>query len=363
MISEGWILFENADRIPWDEFVTNNPCGRFIHLSGFKNAVQHSYALEPAYWMYKDGNTVKAVFPGFIHKSYLYGKKIVSQPFSEYGGILLSENLGQEEKEKVVESFAHLVKQELTKLDCATLEMRNPTSLLKENLENFGKHFTAVPLFEFALLGLENPDSFWWKMSSKDRNIIAKAQKYGLRMSRETDIHVIRRTFYPLYLKTMKRLGTPAHPFRYFENLHRFLDKNMRLFIVYKGTIPLSSLVSWSVGRTVHITDMCSDAAYFFLKPNDFSVWEFIRWAWEEGYETFDFGPVRYRGQEIFKKKWLMDLFSYSYVYFSDNAANIRNPFSSQGWLTQAASELWRWTVPSWLNRSLGKYFRKEIGL
>ena len=60
-----------------------------VHLTGFRSAVDATYGLEPFYRIYKKGGEIRAVFPGFFHPSRIYGRKIVSQPFSEYGGLLL----------------------------------------------------------------------------------------------------------------------------------------------------------------------------------------------------------------------------------------------------------------------------------
>ena len=161
----------------------------------------------------------------------------------------------------------------------------------------------------------------------------------------------------------MKRLGTPPHPLGYFLRLASFLKDRMKMFIVYHRNAPVAALIGWAVGKTVHITEMCSDAAAFVLRPNDFAVWEFLSWAYDRGYEVFDFGPVRYRGQEVFKKKWNMELWDYFYAYLSVRPASVQNPFSSSGGVMKAAPELWAALMPVGLGRIFGKRIRKEIGL
>ena len=106
----------------------------------------------------------------------------------------------------------------------------------------------------------------------------------------------------------------------------------MKVFVVSHGERPVAALVAWACGRTIHVTDMVSDASAFSLRPNDFAVWEFLGWAADHGFAEFDFGPVRYRGQEIFKMKWRMELRDYSYRYVSAPGAGApRNPVSGIG--------------------------------
>ena len=354
-----WILFDRSLERRWDEFVSAQPGGRMVHLSGFKKAVEETYRFEPFYRAYIKNGILEAVFPGFFHRSLIYGRRILSQPFSEYGGILLSGDMGDEERREILEEFFLLAERALRVKHHSHLEMRNP---LSPGVAGAPRFQTRI-LFKYAVRRLEHPESMWKALDSKDRNVIQKARGYGLSMAEEHGEDSLRKRFYPLYLMTMKRLGTPPHPLDYFLRLSLYLKDRMKVFLVYCRQTPIAAIVGWTVGQTVHITDMCSDAAAFFLKPNDFAVWEFLRWAYDSGHSVFDFGPVRYRGQEIFKKKWKMELLDYSYVYLSLKPDRIKNPFSGSGGIMTAAPEIWKAAMPAGLSRFLGKYFRREIGL
>ncbi|MGA2587030.1 MAG: GNAT family N-acetyltransferase [Candidatus Aminicenantales bacterium] len=354
-----WRRFDGSLERRWDEFAAAHPAGRMVHLSGFKKAVEDTYHFEPFYRAYVGDGVLKAVFPGFFHKSRIYGRKVVSQPFSEYGGILISADIKAEEKEEIVDEFCRMAETALRTKKFDHLEMRNPTGLSG----TVSPRLQTRRLFKYAVRRLEDPETMWKALDAKDRNIIQKARSYGLTITEERGEESLRRRFYPLYLKTMKRLGTPPHPLSYFLRLARYLRDEMKVFLVYYRRLPVAALIGWAVGKTVHITDMCSDAAAFFLKPNDFAVWEFLCWATERGYRIFDFGPVRYRGQEIFKKKWRMEFLDYSYAYLSLNPGRIRNPVSDSGGIMAAAPEIWKAAMPVGLGRLIGRCARKEIGL
>jgi hypothetical protein len=357
-----WIPFSAGHEAKWDAFVEGHPGGRFVHLSGYKRAVELVYGFDPVYRLCLDGPNIRAVFPGFVHRSRIYGRKIVSQPFNEYGGLLAAEDAGPGEKNALVESFTRAIRREMKAFGCRHLEMRHPLSLE----DDVAGPFQALPLFRRVDRILEPPDILWKKLDAKDRSLIRKAASFNLEFAERPGFRPLEEEFYPIYLKTMKRLGTPPHPLSFFFALRRYLKDNMKLFIIAHKGHPVSALIAWQTGTTVQITDMCSDDAAFAMKPNDFAVWEFFRWAHAAGCHDFDFGPVRYRGQEIFKKKWRMQFHEYRYLYLDDGAPGVRpprNPFSGNSYLAGHAVEVWKKAVPQWLARSLGARFRKEIGL
>ena len=354
-----WIPFDDAAAPDWDAFVAVQPGGRMVHLSGYKAAVEGTYGFAPFYRMYRTGGDIRAIFPGFFHPSHLYGRKIVSQPFSEYGGLLLAADASSAERAAILDEFEAAARRALAVTGFAHLEMRSPLSLTDAEM----RRFAGAPLFKRAERPLADPEAMWKALDPKDRNIIQKARGYGLAFTEEARETPLRRDFYPLYLATMKRLGSPPHPLAHFLRLRRGLGRAMKVFLVRFRGRPVAALVAWAVGSTVHVTDMCSDQAAFFLKPNDFAVWEFLRWAREEGCATFDFGPVRYRGQEIFKKKWRMELTDYTYAYLTDRPDRVRNTFTGGGGLMAAAPGIWKAVLPVGLTRLVGKYLRREVGL
>jgi hypothetical protein len=353
-----WQSYDETMACRWDEFVSGHPDGRMPHLSGFKRAVEETYGFESFYRAYVRGGELRAVFPGFFHRSRLYGRKIVSQPFNEYGGILFAVDANPDERHLLLSEFERIALRALRIKRFDSLEMRHPA-----DMPGGEARFQAVPLFQRAVRTLDAPDILWAGLASKDRNIIRKAQEFGLTFTEDHSEETLRTRFYPLYLKTMKRLGTPPHPLAFFLRLSRYLAPNLKLFMVSFRRVSVASLVAWAVGRTVHVTDMCSDDAAFFLRPNDFAVWTFLGWAYDQGYKIFDFGPVRYRGQEIFKKKWNMEMGEYRYVYLSAGLSRPKNPYSEPGAVMTLAPGLWKALVPVGVGRFVGKYLRREVGL
>lgn len=354
-----WVPFDGSLAPAWDAFVASARGGRAVHLAGYKSAVESVYGLEPFYRACLDGaGKVRAVFPGFFHPSRIYGRKIVSQPFSEYGGLLLAPDLAAAERDAVLDDFRTQALETLKARRFDHLEMRFPMSLPPDD-----SRFRVLPLFKTAIKRLADRETMWKSLAAKDRNVIRRARENGLAFAERTDDETIRVSFYPIYERTMKRLGSPPHPLAWFLALSRSLAGSMKVFVVSREGRAVSALVAWATGLTVHVTDMVSDESAFSLRPNDLAVWEFLGWAADRGFAEFDFGPVRYRGQEIFKMKWRMELRDYSYRYLSAAEAAPRNPVSGSGGIMAAAPRIWRAAVPLRLARAMGRRLRREIGL
>jgi hypothetical protein len=75
----------------WDGYVLSHPEGRFCHLTGYRKVVEETYGYKPFYLVFERDGKILGVFPSFVCKSIIFGTKIVSQPFSEYGGMLADE--------------------------------------------------------------------------------------------------------------------------------------------------------------------------------------------------------------------------------------------------------------------------------
>src|SRR5258706_9739787 len=86
-LTEDW-----NDRVVWDNFVEGHEQGRFCHLFNYSDVVA-CYDYTPARIAFMKKGTLVAVLPAALAHSLLFGPNLVSQPFSEYGGLLVDPSL------------------------------------------------------------------------------------------------------------------------------------------------------------------------------------------------------------------------------------------------------------------------------
>ena len=193
------------------------------------------------------------------------------------------------------------------------------------------------------------------------RKAVRKAQRSGLQCYLETNPKSIAEDFYPLYLRSMKKFGTPPHPLSFFSNCLHYLNPYMKLFLVKDGQRTIAALLGFTTGKRVQIISTTSDERYLDKRPNDLAHWEFIKWACDNGYEYFDFGPVRYEGQRRFKEKWGVTLLDYSYFFLCPGKPDIGDGLTYSKKAEFLAS-VWRRLVPLPLTKTIGPWFRRQLG-
>lgn len=356
MGKNGWIPWEEAIAEAWDSFVSSHRMGRFAHLSGFKKTVEEVYRLRPNYWAYWRDGKILAVFPSFFHRSALYGRRIVSQPFSEYGGPLFSPGLEIPQKEAILREFSQVLdrSREIAPFDYLEVRCFADRHGLKANL------FREERLYERGLLPLGRTGKLWDSVDYSVRKNLRRAKRHGLEIREMPIEESLRRFFYPLHLRSLKRLGSPPHPLSYFLCLAGHLRPRIRLLFAFLKEIPVAALLGWEVGRTVHITDIVSDERFFPLRGVDLLHYEMISRAVAAGAECFDFGPVRYPGQRQYKLKWGIELEPYAYFYAPRNRG--RRPLSDRGALGRLGAAVWR-RLPCGLSAKAAKPLRRMLAI
>jgi CelD/BcsL family acetyltransferase involved in cellulose biosynthesis len=356
MGAPGWKPYEEAAAPAWDRFASSHPHGRFIHLAGFKRTVESVYGLRSNYWLYEDVDRLRAVFPSFFHRGVVYGRRLVSQPFSEYGGILFSPDAAPSERQAILADFARVLEEsrKLARMDY--LEIRGFPDLGGLQTGLFGK----IRVSDSASLPLVPGFVLWDRVDYGVRKNVRRARSSGLVLSQLQTPGDIADIFYPLHLRSLKRLGSPPHPLSYYLDLQRHLGEHIRLSAASLGGRPIGALLGWLVGRSMQITEIVTDERFFRYRASDLLHFELIDWAVRNGCRLFDFGPVRYAGQRQYKKKWGVEVRGHFYYYAPGQKG--RAPLSDRSLPARAARTIWR-RVPAGLAARVGRLLRKELAI
>ena len=241
----------------FDHYVLGSPSATLFHLTHWKRAVEKSFGHQ-AFYLYAEKNgTIKGVLPLFYVKSLLFGRSLVSVPFGVYGGIVADD---QETEGILVEAAKELV----GKLRGRYLELRHvnnngihlPTkdfyvTFQREIYSDVGQNMAAIP--------------------RKQRRMIRQGIKHGLRSLIGSDYL---QEFYEIYARSVKNLGTPVFPYRFFENLQNELDKNCKLLTVWHGKKMVAGVMTFFFQDRVMPYYGGSLHEYFSYAVNDFMYWE-----------------------------------------------------------------------------------------
>jgi hypothetical protein len=349
---------KEVEKILWDDYVLSDPEGRFCHLTGYKKVVKDTYGYKPFYFILEKNEKMVGLVPAFVCKSVIFGTKIVSQPFSEYGGMLAHE-LTEDDYEEVFEILGETMAERKVSL----MEIHGSFGI-GENIKE--KYLFPVFSHHRAILRLDDKvDQIWEKRISYEvRKAVRKAERSKVICYQKVDPDMIANKFYPLFLTSMKRLGAPPHPLTYYMKCYQHLKDHLRIFWAeFEGEI-IAALLGFVVGKNIHIINTVSDEKHWEKRPNDLCHWNFIKWGSENGYEVFDLGSVRYEGQRRYKEKWGAEFQKYShYVFGRDFNIKKMKPktFDSSSKSMAFLSSVWHKFVPLKATKFLGPIVRKQL--
>lgn len=290
------------------------------NLLRWREAISKTYKnCEPVYYLDNE-----FAFPFFLIKSKLFGNRIISLPFLDFGGPIgkINSSTILEILKKTKEKFGEDLKFEIR---------------LNTFLQNYAESESALLGAGFKkesdrsqfILNLKDEKKMWEDFDRITRKGINKAIKSELKIE-EIKTEDELKNFYSLYLKNMKKFGTPQHSFSFFKNLFEEMKENFRGLNCYKEGKLIGSLIVLLTDDYMYAAYNFSDSNFLNYQPNDLLYWEMIKWASEKGIKYFDFGQCEPNAEEgshaagiyNFKKKWGGILYERPYFYFSENQEN-----------------------------------------
>ncbi len=298
----------------------------------------------------KNGDTI---LPLTLVKSAIFGNRLISVPFADYGGPV-TKNFDENEFSIVIEKIKELA--ESLDVDYVEIRAPNPTfenSLLREKFEKRVDYYTfKIPL----------------DVSEEElNNFIGKNRRYELRKSKLNGVEFrvaesIKdlKIFYELYLKTMKKLGSPPQPLVYFESLWKHFSPNQITvpFAVYKQKV-IASGVFLHYNSLVHHLYSCSLEEYYGLGSNEYILWNMMLKGKKMGYKLLDMGRTRKdSGVWNYKQKWNGMMVEIPYYYYFLN----KKLYQRDEERFSKLSDLWRRYMPNHLAKIIGPWVIKQIG-
>ncbi len=335
----------------WQAYIEQNNNANMFHDLGWKKVVEQTFGLQPYYIYVQHRDKLCGVLPLFLNKNVFFGTSLVSVPFGVYGGICAdneqAENLLLEEAKKIA-------KQE----NAGYVEFRN--------LKPGNPELPTKDLYMVFILDLPaDAEVAWNGMRKRNRNILRKGIKSGLQLYRAPRPGQIDEQefngFYELFARTQQALGTPVLPKAFFKRLIAEFGERISIFsATYEGKI-ISSLWVFFFKDTVLPYYIGYDHRYLNYAPNNWILWEAIKYSCEHGYRYYDLGRSRQgSGSFSFKKHWGIEPRPLYYQYYLNTKAEIPN-ISPSNPKFDLAKRIWS-KLPGGLAKALGPKLVKYLG-
>jgi len=278
-----------GDTAAWNALVARDAAGTFCHLAEWRDVLGDGLGHECPYLVAlgADGSYL-GVLPLVRVRSALFGHYLVSQPFLNGGGPLgtpaVSSRLAGEVAELARRSGADL------------LELRTRATVTTDLALSHRKITVMLDLPGSA-------DALWRDaFPAKLRSQIRRPQKAGME-ARFGDDQL--EPFYDVFARTMRDLGTPVLPRRFFERIVAAFAPLIACGVVYAGSRPVAGGLGFVWRDEFEMTWAGSLREYASQAPNMLLYWAFLERMIERGLKRFDFGRCTPGGAtHRFKRQW-----------------------------------------------------------
>ena len=175
-----------------------------------------------------------------------------------------------------------------------------------KNHEKIAGGYEVIPLGEVVTMDLTSPEVIWSNISSKNRNVIRKAQKNGITIysGRYPEIY---ETFRGIYNGTMDK--DHADPYYYFapefyDSVCKDLPQNAQVFyaVLEDKVIAASIMLACRGHMNYHLSGSVREFAH--LAPSNLLLYEAALWGCANGCKTLYLGGGVGSGEDsLFKFK------------------------------------------------------------
>ncbi len=273
-----------------DRFVEQHPRATVAHLAPWGAVVREAYGHRWTCLVAEEDGAIAGLLPVVLVRSRLFGTRLVSMPFLDYGGILADPG-GEAERA----------------LAAAALGLARAWGAASLGLRQF--HPTGLPGSPdhdrvTMLLPLAGEEAVWKGLPSERRNRIRKGERNGL--TAVWGGAELLDDFYRVFAVNMRDLGSPVHSRRFFAAMLEALAGTVRVVAVRdRGARTVGAAVCLGFRDTVLVPWVSSLREAFALCPNFTLYWEVIRQACRQGFRVLDLGrSFRNAGTFEFKRQW-----------------------------------------------------------
>lgn len=279
--------FTERDTEAWDALVASSGEGTFFHRAGWQRVVEKGLGHRTHFLLAERAGSILAVLPLAEIRSRLFGHSLVSLPCCVYGGTVA---VDEGARAQLSDAACRLAE----KLGVGALELRN-----RDRVEEGWPSKDLYVTFRREIAA--DDDANMKAIPRKQRAMVRKGIKAGLESVLVDDVE----RFFAIYAESVRNLGTPVFPRRYFRELVQAFHEEIEIAIVRHGDEDIAAVMSFYHADEVLPYYGGSRPAARALKGNDFMYWDLMRRAAARGVRWFDYGRSKQgTGSYSFKKNW-----------------------------------------------------------
>jgi len=279
-----------GDAQEWNDFVKGLEGSSFCHDCGWRAVMEDALGHEVHYWVARDlEGIIVGALPSVRVRSPLFGDFLVSMPFLSYGG-----PVGSPEACRALVAAAT---QKAGEVGVDLLELRLRHELEGTELTRNARKLTVVKPLP------ESSEELWEKgIKAKVRSQIRRPMKEGMTVRFGEECLD---PFYDVFSTTMRDLGTPVLPRRFFESIRDQFPTSVLFGVVELEGVAVASGCGFFWNGEFEITWAGASREHARMAPNMLLYWGFMEESVNRGATAFNFGRCSPdAGTHRFKKQW-----------------------------------------------------------
>ena len=262
----------------WDAYIADAPGATFFHRAGWMRVVRKVYGHRPLYLVARRpvSGRVCGALPLFAVSGPLTGRALISIPYAVNGGVAADDAA-------IEARLIARAQREADRLGVRYLELRN---------ESRGERIVPRShYFGFRRSLPDDPEQVLGSIPRKARAEIRKARDQFKLTARFG--HELLGTFYDLYIRSLRRLGSPGHSRRFLRGLLEEFGEDCLVEVVYHEGTPVAGVLSFRFRDEILPYYAGIDDRYNRLNTSNYLYFALMEHAVRLGLRSFDFGRTR----------------------------------------------------------------------
>lgn len=281
---------ESSAPADWDAYVRQHPSATACHLSAAVEIGRRVFGLDTRFITAREGGRLAGVLPVVEQSSLLFGRFLTSVPFFTYGGILA-------DNDAVAAALVDRLRLHGIERNVDHSELRHDAPLPALGLPERTDKVSMI---------LELPETIEElsrRLGSKLRSQVKRAERVSPQV--EWGHRELVPDFYRVFSESMRDLGTPVYPRRFFEVACDAFGDLLSVVVVRVQRKPQAVAMLVRHGRSIEVPWAAATPEAKRSAVNMRIYWEMIARAVESGAGMFDFGRSTIdSGTYRFKAQW-----------------------------------------------------------
>lgn len=151
---------------------------------------------------------------------------------------------------------------------------------------------TVIDLGKTIAIDLCSPDIIWSNISSKNRNMIRKAEKNSIKILNSKDLSLFE-DFRNIYNSTMDKDNASTYYYfndAFYQSIHEDLFNNYEMFYAVLNGKPIAMSIILYANKQMHYHLSGSITEFRHLAPSNLLLYKAAIWGCEQGFKTFHLG-------------------------------------------------------------------------